>query len=70
MRRFRLGVASLLGFVAAQAVRDVYLRHLFGNLGLFDVALIAFGTVAAVFGFGLAVFGGRQIRLLRAAWRG
>jgi len=69
MRRFRLGVASLLGFVAAQAVRDVYLRHLFGNLGLFDVALIAFGTVAAVFGFGLAVFGGRQIRLLRAAWR-
>lgn len=69
MQGFRIGVAALLGFVAAQAVRDVYLRHLFGNLGLFDVALVAFGTVAAVFGCGLAIFGGRQIRLLRTAWR-
>lgn len=69
MQSFRVGVASLLGFVAAQAVRDVYLRHLFGNLGLFDVALVAFGTVAAVFGCGLAIFGGRQIRLLLTVWR-
>lgn len=68
MQGFRIGVAALLGFVAAQAFRDVYLRHLFGNLGLFDVALVAFGTVAAVFGCGLAIFGGRQIRLLRTAW--
>lgn len=70
MRQLRAGLASLLGFVVAQAVRDVYLRHLFGNLGLFDVALVAFGTVTAVFGCGLVVFGRRQIRLLRAAWRG
>lgn len=69
MERFGTGLALLLGFVAAQAVRDVYLRHLFGNLGLFDVALVAFGTVTGVFGLGLALFGRRQIRLLRAAWR-
>lgn len=64
-----MGVVSLLGFVLAQAVRDVYLRHLFGNLGLFEVALVAFGTVVAVFGFGLVAFGRRQIHLLRSAWR-
>ena len=69
MERFRAGIALLLAFVAAQAVRDVYLRHLFGNLGLFDVALVAFGTVAGVFGLGLALFGRYQIGLLRTAWR-
>ena len=69
MDRFRAGLALLLAFVAAQAVRDVYLRHLFGNLGLFDVAFVAFGTVAGVFGLGLALSGRHQIQLLRAAWR-
>ena len=69
LQPFRAGLGLLLGFVIAQAVRDVYLRHLFGNLGLFDVALVAFGTVAAVFGCGLLVFGRHQMRLLRAAWR-
>jgi drug/metabolite transporter (DMT)-like permease len=69
MQSFRAGLALLLGFVAAQAVRDVYLRHLFGNLGLFDVALVAFGTVAGVFGLGLLLFGRHQIRLLCVVWR-
>jgi len=65
----RTGLALLLSFVAAQAVRDVYLRHLFGNLGLFEVAFVAFGTAAVVFGLGLLLFARHQIRLLRAAWR-
>lgn len=69
MEQFRAGLALLLAFVTAQAVRDVYLRHLFGNLGLFDVALVAFGTAAGVFGLGLVLFGRNQIRLLRFAWR-
>ena len=69
MQQLRAGLALLLGFVAAQAMRDVYLRHLFGNLGVFEVALVAFGTVAGVFGLGLLLFGRHQIHLLRAAWR-
>jgi hypothetical protein len=69
VQQFRAGLALLLGFVFAQAIRDVYLRHLFGNLGLFEVALIAFGTVAAAFGSGLLLFGRHQIRSLRSAWR-
>jgi hypothetical protein len=69
MQHRRSGLAFLSGFVVAQAIRDVYLRHLFGNLGLFEVALVAFGTVAGVFGLGLLLFGRYQIRLLRAAWR-
>src|SRR5579859_6778687 len=69
MQQYRTGLVLLLGFVAAQAIRDVYLRHLFGNLGLFEVALVAFGTAAAVFGVGLLCFGRDQLRLLRTAWR-
>jgi len=69
MQQFRAGFALLLGFVSAQAIRDVYLRHLFGSLGLFEVALVAFGTVAGVFGAGVLLFGRQQIRLLRVAWR-
>jgi drug/metabolite transporter (DMT)-like permease len=69
MEQRNAGLVLLLGFVAAQAVRDVYLRHLFGSLGLFEVALIAFGTAAGVFGLGVLLFGRHQLRLLRNAWR-
>lgn len=69
MEHTRAGIVLLLGFVAAQAVRDVYLRHLFGHLGLFEVALIAFGTAMLSFGLGVVVFARHQVRLLRASWR-
>jgi drug/metabolite transporter (DMT)-like permease len=65
----RAGMVLLLGFVAAQAVRDVYLRHLFGHLGLFEVALIAFGTAMLSFGLGVALFARHQVQLLRVSWR-
>lgn len=64
-----LGIASLIGFVASQAVRDVYLGHLFGQLGLFEVAALAFGTAALVFGAALLVFSPGQLRLLIRGWR-
>jgi hypothetical protein len=69
VRQLRAGFASLAGFVAAQAIRDVYLRHLFGGLGVFEVALVAFGTITLVLGPGLILFGSRQMRLLRVAWK-
>lgn len=69
MEQRSAGTFLLLGFVAAQAVRDVYLRHLFGQLGLFEVALIAFGTAMVSFGLGVVVFARHQVRLLRASWR-
>jgi drug/metabolite transporter (DMT)-like permease len=49
-----------------QAIRDVHLGHLFGNLGLFEVAFLAFGTAAGVFGLGLLVLRRHQIGLLAA----
>lgn len=64
----KLGIASLLGFVITQAFRDVYLGHLFGDLGLYEVATLAFGTAAVVFGIGLFLFKRDQIRLLLSAW--
>lgn len=69
MRNSRAGVALLLCFVATQAIRDVHLRFLFGNLGLFETALIAFGTAATVFGLGFLLLGRHQVRMLTAAWR-
>lgn len=63
------GIASLLAFVVTQAVRDVYLGHLFGNLGLYEAASLAFGTAAIVFGLGLFLFKRDQIGLLFANWR-
>ncbi len=69
MEQSRAGMVLLLGFVAAQAVRDVYLRHLFGHLGLFEVALIAFGTAMLSFGLGVALFARHQVQLLRVSWR-
>jgi len=69
MEQRTAGMILLLGFVAAQAVRDVYLRHLFGQLGLFEVALIAFGTAMLSFGLGVLLFARHQVRLLRTAWR-
>lgn len=65
----QLGIASLLGFVASQAVRDVYLGHLFGDLGLFEVATLSFGTAAIVFGLFLVVTRPEQIALLVRGWR-
>jgi len=65
----KLGVALLLGFVLSQAIRDVHLGHLFGTLGLFEAALLAFGTAAVVFGASLAVFRPDQISLLVANWK-
>jgi drug/metabolite transporter (DMT)-like permease len=65
----QFGIASLLGFVAGQAVRDVYLGHLFGDLGLFEVASLTFGTAAAVFGLFLVVIQPEQIALIIRGWR-
>jgi hypothetical protein len=65
----RVGVAVLLCFVASQAIRDVHLSFLFGNLGLFDTAFIAFGTAATVFGLGLLLLDRQQIKMLITAWR-
>lgn len=65
----QLGMASLLGFVGTQAVRDVYLGQLFGDLGLFEVAALAFGTAALVFGAILVVAMPRQLGLLARGWR-
>jgi len=65
----QLGTASLLGFVASQAVRDVYLGHLFGDLGLFEIASLTFGTAAIVFGLFLVVTRPQQIALLARGWR-
>lgn len=64
------GVVLLLGFVMFQAVRDVHLGHLFGNLGLFEAAFLAFGTAALVFGASLLIFRHDQIELLCREWRG
>jgi hypothetical protein len=66
MQISKAGVALLLAFVASQAVRDVHLGHLFGSLGLFEAALLAFGTAAVLFGAGLLVFRREQIDLLIA----
>lgn len=65
----RLGIASLFGFVVAAAVRDVHLGHLFGTLGLFEAAALAFGTAAALFGAGLLLLRSQQIALLARHWR-
>jgi drug/metabolite transporter (DMT)-like permease len=64
-----LGLLLLMGFVASVAFRDVYLRHLFGALSVFEVAFLAFGTATVAFGLGLLVFQPRQIRLLGREWR-
>lgn len=69
MQVSKLGIALLLGFVVSQAIRDVHLGHLFGTLGLFEAALLAFGTAALVFGACLAMVRPEQIRLLLANWR-
>ena len=55
-----------MGFVVSQAIRDVYLGHLFGDLGLYEVATLAFGTAAGVFGLGLLVFKRSQLGLIAA----
>lgn len=65
----KLGIASLFGFVVTQAVRDVHLGHLFGDLGLYEAATLAFGTAALVFGIGLLVFKRDQIGMLLKDWR-
>lgn len=70
MNTSRAGLLLLLGFVITQAIRDVHLGHLFGDLGLFEAAFLAFGTAAIVFGIGLFLFRRAQIGLLAANWRG
>jgi drug/metabolite transporter (DMT)-like permease len=65
----QLGIASLLGFVATQALRDVYLGQLFGDLGLFEVAALAFGSAALVFGAFLLITRPRELSLLASGWR-
>lgn len=67
--RATLGIASLLGFVVTQAVRDVHLGHLFGDLGLYEAASLAFGTAAIVFGICLFLFKRDQIGMLLSDWR-
>lgn len=69
MQVSKLGIALVLGFVLSQAIRDVHLGHLFGTLGLFEAALLAFGTAAVVFGASLAAFRPDQISLLVANWK-
>jgi hypothetical protein len=64
------GVALLLGFVIFQAIRDVHLGHLFGNLGLFEAAFLAFSTTALAFGTNFLIFRRDQIELLRRERRG
>lgn len=65
----QLGIVSLLGFVGTQAVRDVYLGQLFGDLGLFEVAALAFGSAALVFGAFLLIARPAQLGLLARGWR-
>lgn len=69
MSQARAGILLLLAFVGAQAFRDVHLGHLFGQLGLFEVALLAFGSAALLFGALLLLFDRAQLRLLAIHWR-
>lgn len=69
MQVSKLGITLLLGFVLSQAIRDVHLGHLFGTLGLFEAALLAFSTAAVVFGASLVLFRPDQISLLAANWK-
>ncbi len=69
MSQTRAGILLLLAFVGAQAFRDVHLGHLFGQLGLFEVALLAFGSAALLFGALLLLFDRVQLRLLTLHWR-
>jgi drug/metabolite transporter (DMT)-like permease len=69
MQSPRTGVALLLAFIASQAVRDVHLGHLFGELGLVETALLAFGSATAVFGAAMLVWRRDQIGFLLRHWR-
>lgn len=69
MQVSKLGIILLLGFVLSQAIRDVHLGHLFGSLGLFEAALLAFSTAVMVFGASLVLFRPDQISLLAANWK-
>lgn len=60
----QIGIICLWGFVASQAVRDVYLGGLFGAFSLYEVALLAFGSAASMFGAYLAMFRRAEFRLL------
>ncbi len=65
----QMGILLLLAFVAAQAARDVYLGHLFGQLGLFETAALAFGAAVAVFGLWALLFAKDQLLLVARHWQ-
>lgn len=64
----RVGMFCLWGFVLSQSVRDVYLGELFGSLGLYEIALLAFGTAALVFGANLLAFRRQELGLMMSKW--
>ncbi len=66
---FRVGLFCLWAFVLSQSVRDVYLGGLFGSLGLYEIALLAFGSAAVVFAANLLVFRRHELGLLWLEWR-
>jgi drug/metabolite transporter (DMT)-like permease len=58
------GTLLLFGFIAAAGVRDVWIGGLLARLGLFEVALLAFGATALLFGLILTLAKPGQLRLL------
>jgi drug/metabolite transporter (DMT)-like permease len=65
VNRTNIGLACLLLFVVGQAVRDTWLGHLFGKHGVFEIALVVFGTAGLLF-MTLMLIGARPQLLLLA----
>ncbi len=63
----KMGMGFLWGFVISQAFRDVYLSNLYGDLSLYEIAFLAFGSSAFVFGLILLIFKRRELGRL---WQG
>jgi drug/metabolite transporter (DMT)-like permease len=69
VRQANIGLACLLFFVIGQAVRDTWLGHLFDTQGIFEVAVVGFGTAVALFVTLMLVAARSQLSLLVRHYR-
>jgi drug/metabolite transporter (DMT)-like permease len=64
VNRTNIGLACLLLFVIGQAVRDTWLGHLVGKHGVFEIALVVFGTAVLLFTTLMLIAARSQLMLL------
>lgn len=69
MNRTNIGLACLLLFVIGQAVRDTWLGHLLGKHGVFEIALVGFGSAVLLFTTLTLVVARSQLMLLARHYR-